>query len=169
MTILEILSILFKKIGDKSSIMKGIKNFWNMPQLLKVIFITTLIIGSIYFGYSRIYTYQINEIKTELDTINSKIENTLTGNTYEDDMYYMFEAILSLEQLISYRYKEENLELKILRQQMIRNHPNDPIIQDIDNMIQRNKTNLQYYKTEFKRSLYKCNPKIYRNLKDSIP
>lgn len=95
---------------------------------MKVIFITTLIIGSIYFGYSRIYTYQINEIKTELDTINAKIENTLTGNTYEDDMYYMFEAILSLEQLISYRYTEENLELKIIRQQMIRNHPNDPII-----------------------------------------
>lgn len=169
MTLLEIIALLFKKIGDKSSIMKGIKNFWNMPQLLKIVFITTLIIGSIYFGYSRIYTYQINEIKIELDDINSKIKNNLTDNAYEDDMYYIFEAILSLEHLITYRYQEEYMELNVLKQQMLRNHPNDPMIQDIDNMIQRNNTNLRYYRTEFKRSLYKCNPKIYMSLHDSIP
>lgn len=61
------------------------------------------------------------------------------------------------------------MELTVLKQQMLRNHPNDPMIQDIDNMIQRNKTNLKYYRTEFKRSLYKCNPKIYMSLHDSIP
>lgn len=168
MSIWELIQLLFKKMGDKEVILKQLQTIWHIPNLLKVVLITSLIIGSIYFGYSKIYTYELESIKTEINNINTKLIDNLYNTEYQDDMFYMYESLISIEQLIQYLYAEEQLHLKLLQHEFEVNHPNADIIDDIQSVMRRNDNNYKYYMNEFHRALKKLNPEIYKQFNDSL-
>lgn len=168
MSLLEIIQLLFKKLGDKDVIIKQLQSIWHIPGFLKIIFITSLVLGTIYFGYSKIYTYEIESIKEEINNINVKLIDNLYNTQYQNDMFYMFESLMTAEALIRYIYSEQQLQLQLLQRQFQRNHPDDPILLDITEIINRNNNTYKYYINEFNRSLQKCNPDIYKQLHDTL-
>lgn len=168
MSILEIFTMLFKKLGDKQQITQLFHSLWKIPGFLKAFLIASLLLGAIYFGYSRIYTYELTELKTELIELKNQLQRSIYTEDYHSDMFYLFEALIAQEYMLQYVYSEEQLHLNLLYKQMMRNHPDDPFINDIEEIMRRNDNNFKYYDQQFKKSLYKCNPEIYKQLYDTI-
>jgi len=63
MYILDIIKLLFTKIGDKETVKKYLDYLVKIPKGLKQLLIIVLTIGIIYYGFSKIYTYELNIIK----------------------------------------------------------------------------------------------------------
>lgn len=63
MNIIEILKLLFTNIGDTETIHSLFESISRIPKVLKNFLIIVLVIGGIYFGYSKFCTYEIDGLK----------------------------------------------------------------------------------------------------------
>ena len=63
MNSIEILKLLFTKIGDTESIHSLFESISRIPKVLKNFLIIVLVIGGIYLGYSKLCTYEIDGLK----------------------------------------------------------------------------------------------------------
>ena len=63
MNIIQFLELLFKKIGDADSIHAALDSISKIPKVLKIFLTIVLVIGGIYFGYSKSCIYDINGLK----------------------------------------------------------------------------------------------------------
>ncbi len=63
MNSIEILKLLFTKIGDTESIHSLFESISKIPKVLKIFLTIVLVIGGIYFGYSKSCIYDINGLK----------------------------------------------------------------------------------------------------------
>ena len=168
MSILDLFTLLFKKLGDKTAISQFFQSLWKIPGLLKAFLIASLVIGAIYFGYTRIYIHELDELKTELLLLKEHLNMSIHSDVYHSDLFYMFEALIAQEYMLQYVYAEEQEHLNLLFKEFKINHPDAHIISDIEEIMRRNNNNFRYYDTQFKKSLYKCNPEIYNELYDTI-
>ena len=168
MSILEIFTMLFKKLGDKQQITQFFHSLWKIPGLLKAFLIASLLLGAIYLGYSRIYTYELTELKTELLDLKNQLQQSIYTDEYHTDMFYLFEALIAQEYMLQYVYAEEQEHLSLLYKEFKVNHPDAHMIGNIEEIMQRNNNNFRYHDAQFKKSLYKCNPELYKQLYDTI-
>lgn len=164
MNILEILKLLFTKIGEQESISAFIDSLLKIPKALKNALCIVLFFGFLYFCYSKIFSYDIKGLQAEVTELKATITNTVQEDTYSDDIYYIITAISICEEVNKYAYEEEQLQLELIQSYMKRHNPDDPIIVDIQSMRERNEFNYNHYSSQFKKAISKC--KI-RNLKNT--
>ena len=73
----------------------------------------------------------------------------------------------NLENQQYYYYLQNQQQLKVWKRSIIHNHPNDPILYDIDAMLERNRTEymmmFQEYRESMRRLGVDINPKEYSN------
>lgn len=77
MNILEILKLLFTKIGDAESIHAVFDSISKIPNSLKKALIIVLVLGGIYFNYSKLYTYEINGLKQDVIELRTVVSNNV--------------------------------------------------------------------------------------------
>lgn len=165
MYILDIIKLLFTKIGDKETVKKYLDYLVKIPKGLKQLLIIVLTIGIIYYGFSKIYTYELNIIKQDLQNIKIKLSTSIN----ENDMFYLMEAIKTTESLAKYINEQEQLQLQLIKRHVNKHYPGDAIIYDIEAMEKRNEEYFGYYDTEFYKILNKCKNKyLETGFSDSI-
>lgn len=152
----EFLKFLFTKIGDSESIQNFFEQINKIPSFLKKMLGFVLIIGIFYFGLSKWNKSEIRLLQTEVQDLKTVIATTVSEEDYTDDIYYLMDAIEMCEQVTYYAYQEEQLQLQLIKKYMSRHNPNDPIIVDIDAMIDRNDIYYKQYSGQFKQALSKC-------------
>ena len=162
MTLFEFIKLLFTKLGDKESIKKFFDSLVKMPRFLKRLLIVVLILGLVYFGFSKIYTYELEKLKIELLDIKEKLSSNVTIDEYSSDIFYLMEAIKISESVTKYMHQQEQLQLQLIKNYIQKYHPNDPIIYDIESMENRNEVNFTYYDKEFFKILNNCKNR-YKN------
>lgn len=156
MNILEILKLLFTKIGDAESIHAVFDSISKIPNSLKKALIIVLVLGGIYFSYSKLYTYEINGLKQDVIELRAVVSNNVQSEDYGHDIYYLTEAIKMCEQINKYAYEEEQFKLDIITQYIQKHTPNDPILYDLEAMKKRNRYCYDHWSVEFQRILEHC-------------
>lgn len=156
MNIIEILKLLFTKIGDTESIHSLFESISKIPKGLKIFLTIVLVIGGIYFGYSKSCIYDINGLKQDVIELHSIVSNNVQAEDYGHDIYYLTEAIKMCEQINKHAYDGEQLKLDLFIQYIQKHTPNDPILYDLEAMKKRNEYSYEHWSTEFKRLIEHC-------------
>ena len=162
MNIIEIIKFLYKKFNDISadSLNKFFDWLFQIPKSLKVTLIVVLTIGSFYYGYQKIYQREISIIQREVDELSEILEYSVNSRDYSNDIYCLLNTICTIETIQKYAYEEENLQLTLIKKFIQKEHPNDPILYDINSMIDRNNYNYYIYSKEFEKYIKMCKSSI---------
>lgn len=148
------------------------KKLWteitNMPKPLKIALVMSLIIGIVYFTYQKSTTsYNINTLQEDVKELNTKVNKSVRTDNYRAHFVQFIKIIQNLENQQYYYYLQNQQQLKVWKRSIIHNHPNDPILYDIDAMLERNRTEymmmFQEYRESMRRLGVDINPKEYSN------
>lgn len=156
MNIIEILKLLFTKIGDTESIKSLFDAISRIPKSLKSALFIVLLFGFIYFGYSKLYTYEIDGLKQDVIELRSIVSDNVQTSDYAHDIYYLMEAIKLCEQINKIAYDNEQLKNELFIQYIKAHTPNDPILYDLEAIKRRNSYNYEHLSAEFNRILQHC-------------
>lgn len=163
MNIIDIIKFLFKKFNiTREQLNQWINNFLKIPKFLKICVLVSAALYGIYYGYQISYQREIDVIKNELNDLNKVLDYRVNTDDYSNDIYYLVMAIKTVEAIQQYAYQEEQLQLKLIRRHIVKYFPTDPIINDIDAMIERNDYNYEVYNKNFYKYLHQCK-NIYLN------
>ena len=77
MYIFQILSYFFKKVGDQEAIKEFIDQLFKIPKALRNLLGIVILLGVIYFSYSKIYTNEIQELRTEVKNVKVVVEDAV--------------------------------------------------------------------------------------------
>lgn len=156
MNSIEILKLLFTKIGDTESIHSLFESISKIPKVLKIFLTIVLVIGGIYYGYSKSCIYDINGLKQDVIELRSIVSNNVQTADYGHDIYYLTEAIKMCEQINKHAYDGEQLKLDLFIQYIQKHTPNDPILYDLEAMKKCNQYSYEHWSTEFTRLIEHC-------------
>ena len=159
MNIIQFLELLFKKIGDADSIHAALDSISKIPKALGVALITIVLLGGVYFGYSKLYTYEVDSLKQEVIALQTVVEKNVNKDDYGNDIYYLIEAIKMCEQINHAAYDGEQLKLDLFIQYIQKYTPNDPILLNLEAMKRQNQYNYDHWSVEFKRIIEHCTNK----------
>ena len=146
------------------------KKLWteitNMPKPLKITLVMSLIIGIVYFTYQKSTTsYNINTLQEDVKELNTKVNKSVRNDNYRAHFVQFIKIIQNLENQQYYYYLQNQQQLKVWKRSIIHNHPNDPILYDIDAMLERNRTEYMMMFQEYRESMCRLgvdiNPKEY--------
>lgn len=144
------------------------KKLWteitNMPKPLKIALVMSLIIGIVYFTYQKSTTsYNINTLQEDVKELNTKVNKSVRNDNYRAHFVQFVKIMQNLENQQYYYYLQNQQQLKVWKRSIIHNHPNDPILYDIDAMLERNRTEymmmFQEYRESMRRLGVDVNPK----------
>ena len=113
MNIIQFLTLLFKKIGDADSIHAALESISKIPKALGIALITIVLLGGVYFGYSKLYTYEVDGLKQEVMELQAVVAKNVHEDDYGHDIYYLIEAIKMCEQINHAAYDGEQLKLDL--------------------------------------------------------
>lgn len=159
MNSIEILKLLFTKIGDTESIHSLFESISKIPKALGITLITIVLLGGVYFGYSKLYTYEVDGLKQEVIELQDVVAKNVQEDDYGHDIYYLIESIKMCEQINNYAYDGEQLKLDLFIQYIQKHSPNDPILMDLEAMKRRNQYNYDHWSIEFRRLIDHCTNK----------
>lgn len=147
--------IKWKKLWDEIS---------NMPKSLKIALVASLVIGIVYFTYQKsTTTYNINNLQEDVKVLNSKVNKSVRDDNYRAHFVQFVKILQTLESQQYYYYLQNQQQLKVWKRSIMHNHPNDPILYDIDAMLERNRTEymmmFQEYRESMRRLGVDVNPK----------
>lgn len=172
MYIFQILSYFFKKVGEQESIKEFIDSLFKIPKALRNLLGIVILLGVIYFSYSKIYTNEIQDLHTEVKDLNRIVNSAVTKDDYIDDIYYILEVINIQEEITHHAYNTTQLEIDLMYRFISQNHPNDPILQDLLAMKERNDYTYKFFKEKYHKAVERCNQvSKYKNeydLEDSL-
>lgn len=157
MYIFQILSYFFKKVGDQEAIKEFIDQLFKIPKSLRNLLGIVILLGIIYFSYSKIYTNEIQELRTEVKTVKDVVEDAVDKDDYADDIYYLLEVINIEEEINRHAYQTMQLELDLVYRFVSQNHPADPMLLDIKAIKERNEYTYQFFSEKYKRAMERCN------------
>lgn len=157
MYIFQILSYFFKKVGDQEAIKEFIDQLFKIPKTLRNLLGIVILLGVIYFSYSKIYTNEIQELRTEVTNVKNVIEDAVDKDDYADDIYYLLEVINIEEEINRHAYQTTQLELDLVYRFISQNHPDNPILLDIKALKERNEYTYHFFGEKYKRSMERCN------------
>lgn len=157
MYIFQILSYFFKKVGDQEAIKEFIDQLFKIPKALRNLLGIVILLGVIYFSYSKIYTNEIQELRTEVKTVKDVVEDAVDKDDYADDIYYLLEVINIEEEINRHAYQTMQLELDLVYRFVSQNHPADPMLLDIKAIKERNEYTYQFFSEKYKRAMECCN------------
>lgn len=157
MYIFQIFSYLFKKIGDQESVKEFIDTLFKIPKSLRNLLGIVILLGVIYFSYSKIYTNEIQELHTEIKTLHKALNESVVKDDYADDIYYILEVINIEEEIQHHAYNTTQLEIDLMYRFISQNHPNDPILQDLVAMKERNDYTYKFFKEKYHKAVERCN------------
>lgn len=157
MYIFQILSYFFKKVGDQEAIKEFIDSLFKIPKALKNLLGIVILLGIIYFSYSKIYNNEIQELKSDVSELNNAVNTAVTKDDYADDIYYILDVINIEEEVLHHAYNTTQLEIDLMYRFISQNHPNDPILQDLYSMKERNDYTYKFFTEKYKKALDKCN------------
>jgi len=63
-----------------------------------------ILLGVIYFSYSKIYNNEIQELHTEVKDLNEIVNTAVTKDDYADDIYYILDVINIEEEVLHHAY-----------------------------------------------------------------
>ncbi len=134
------------------------KKLWteitNMPKPLKIALVMSLIIGIVYFTYQKSTTsYNINTLQEDVKELNTKVNKSVRNDNYRAHFVQFIKIIQNLENQQYYYYLQNQQQLKVWKRSIIHNHPNDPILYDIDAMLERNRTEYMMMFQEYRESM----------------
>lgn len=167
MNIIQFLTLLFKKIGDVDSIHAVLDSISKIPKVLSVALITIVLLGGVYFGYSKLYTYEVDSLKQEVIELQVVVEKNVQKDDYSHDIYYLIEAIKMCEQINHAAYDGEQLKLDLFIQYIQKYTPNDPILLNLEAMKRRNQYNYDQWSVEFQRIIEHCTNKCKQDEHDN--
>lgn len=159
MNIIQFLTLLFKKIGDVDSIQAALDSISKIPKALSVALITIVLLGGVYFGYSKLYTYEVDSLKQEVIELQDVVTKNVQKDDYSHDIYYLIEAIKMCEQINHAAYDGEQFKLDLFIQYVQKYTPNDPILLNLEAMKRRNQYNYDHWSVEFQRIIEHCTNK----------
>ena len=157
MYIFQILSYFFKKVGDQEAIKEFIDQLFKIPKALRNLLGIVILLGVIYFSYSKIYTNEIQELRTEVKTVKDVVEDAVDKDDYADDIYYLLEVINIEEEINRHAYQTMQLELDLVYRFVSQNHPEDPMLLDIKALKERNEYTYHFFGEKYKRAMERCN------------
>ena len=169
MYIFQILSYFFKKVGDQEAIKEFIDSLFKIPKVLRNLLGIVLFLGVMYFRYSKIYNNEIQELHTEVKDLNEIVNTAVTKDDYADDIYYILDVINIEEEVLHHAYNTTQLEIDLMYRFISQNHPNDPILQDLYSMKERNDYTYKFFTEKYKKALDKCNKLTkYKAIEDTL-
>lgn len=158
--LLELIPLL-KKVNWK----KCWHELQKIPVTLKYALSIVIIIGICYFGYQKfIAVDNLYELQCEVNELTKEVETVVKTDDYKRDLVYIVSSINILEETLYLAYTGEQQELALVKRFIEREHPNDPILLDIDAAIRRNELQYKNLNQQFKQAMNMCDSKI---LKDS--
>ena len=157
MYIFQILSYFFKKVGDQEAIKEFIDQLFKIPKALRNLLGIVILLGVIYFSYSKIYTNEIQELRTEVKNVKVVVEDAVDKDDYADDIYYLLEVINIEEEINRHAYQTMQLELDLVYRFVSQNHPADPMLLDIKALKERNEYAYHFFGEKYKRAMDRCN------------
>lgn len=157
MYIFQILSYFFKKVGDQEAIKEFIDQLFKIPKALRNLLGIVILLGVIYFSYSKIYTNEIQELRTEVKTVKDVVEDAVDKDDYADDIYYLLEVINIEEEINRHAYQTMQLELDLVYRFVSQYHPADPMLLDIKAIKERNEYTYRFFGEKYKRAMERCN------------
>ena len=145
MYIFQILSYFFKKVGDQEAIKEFIDQLFKIPKSLRNLLGIVILLGVIYFSYSKMYTNEIQELRTEVKTVKDVVEDAVDKDDYADDIYYLLEVINIEEEINRHAYQTMQLELDLVYRFVSQYHPADPMLLDIKAIKERNEYTYHFF------------------------
>lgn len=157
MYIFQIFSYLFKKIENTEAVKEFIDSLFTIPKSLRNLLGIVILLGIIYFSYSKIYNNDIQDLHAEVKDLNEIVNTAVTKDDYADDIYYILDVINIEEEVLHHAYNTTQLEIDLMYRFISQNHPNDPILQDLYAMKERNDYTYKFFTEKYKKALDKCN------------
>lgn len=147
-----------------SVVWEKLKELFNIPTWLKVLLGTVLIFGLCYVFYLQFFLGGgIRSLQKDVLDLTNKVEQTVDNNAYKDDLVCLISAIKILENENSYYFMEVQTQLNIMKKFIQRTHPNDPILTDIDVLLDRNEFEYNTTTLQYKNCIEQCTDKLVRD------
>lgn len=150
----------------------NLRDLKNIPQWLKILLYTSIVIGVFYFMFLGKYganipkLQEICEFKECVSVLNKKVSNSVTLENYKYDK----KQVLLIFNVVKYAYvhiqTQEEMEINILIQYIQNNNKNS---KDIINQLNELKNNNQLFYNNYIEEINQIEQKYYKKSKyDSI-
>lgn len=125
------------KIGDVKidkevfqKIIGFLKKMWlGIPRWLRNVLIVTVIAGGMYYLYNRIViSYNIEDLHTEVSTLNERYETTVFYDRYVYDINNVLTSVKTLEKQMDVIFNEQMSCMDAFTEFVRSTKPNDPIL-----------------------------------------
>lgn len=145
---LDIKTIEFK-LSDESikRLTTMFKNLWfGMPRWLRNLLIVVVCMGATYFLYNRIIiSYDMESLQKEVKELNDKCKSSVFYDKYSYDVSNVITSVKTIENQVDAMYNDNQTLLDLFESYVKRNHPGDPILEEI----QRIRKQSQYTKETY--------------------
>lgn len=99
---------------------------------MRNVLIVTVIAGGIYYLYNRIViSYDIEDLTTEVNTLNSRYDTTVFYDRYVYDINNMLTSVKTLEMQMNVIFNEQMSCMDAFSEFVRANKPGDPILQTL--------------------------------------
>lgn len=114
--------------------------WFGMPKWLRHLLVLALIIGGSYFLYNRvIMSYNMDSLESELNELNTRCKSYVVYDRYAYDVDKVVISIKAVENATDVMYKEHVETLHYLMEYIRSKNPNDPVLEKIDDALNRSK------------------------------
>lgn len=141
------------QIGEKAiesifGIFTGfIKGLLNQPKWLIVAVMVSILMGGCYFWYSHKEDKEnIKELQEQVIQINEVVGSNLGV----EDLIYIITEIKILKCMLDENYQERIYTIDVIKDYLVRYHPNDPAIGDINTIKRHMELNKDTYSQHYK-------------------
>ena len=132
------------------------KVYLSIPQWLRILLLASIIGGGSYFYYTK--TSSIEEIQIlqeQVLELNKKVQSHVYEEDYKDDLEYLITSLRIMEQMEMFNYREHQHTLEVVEKFVKRNHPNDNVLREIEEMKIRSTFEYQTMMNHFDRMIEK--------------
>lgn len=132
-------------------IWRCIKELFNQPRWLRNLVFITIIFGGVYFLWnSNSEQADLDSLRADVEQINSRITENISGDEYRRSLKLIVSELKYIRHSQDQKYNEQVLQLELLTKCVKRIHPNDPLIEEFQMVMNRLKMNHEmedYYYT----------------------
>lgn len=149
------LDVKFSDFKIDSSFWNGfvdvVKKFWyGIPKWLQYILIIVTLIGASFYAYNKVsIAYDIKELQDEIKELNEKYKHSVVVDRYQYDVENIVLSVRTFQEMIGSMYNDQDEMTQLFEEYVKRNHPNDPILEDI----KRVKKRMQYTREVYGKTL----------------
>lgn len=130
-----------------------------VPKFIKNLLLVCLIIGIGYFSYMRVHSDALlNDIQTQIQTLNYKVQDVLTTDDYNVDIEYMILTLYLLQELNEQQFMTTQMNTKALITHLENKSPDSPLIYELKSANERLYHQHVALKAHFRNGIKKFDP-----------